>query len=133
MDIHIKTVPHKEQRYNTVGDYWIEDGVIQIRVSEMGNEDYEFLTLDHEIHEIYLCLKRGIKFEDIDKFDMDFEKDRELGLYSFNDEPGDYKEAPYHREHQFASMIEEIVSSELSIDFKDYTDRVIKMTKEYEN
>ncbi len=42
MDIHIKTVPHKEQRYNTVGDYWIEDRVIQIRVSEMGNEDYEF-------------------------------------------------------------------------------------------
>jgi hypothetical protein len=64
---------------------------------------------------------------------MDFEKDRELGLYSFNYEPGDYKEAPYHREHQFASMIEEIVSSELSIDLKDYTDRAIKMTKEYED
>ena len=35
MKINIETIPHGDQRYPTVGDYWDDsDGVVQVRVSE---------------------------------------------------------------------------------------------------
>jgi hypothetical protein len=132
MEIHIKTIPHSNQNYNTVGDYWIdENGTIQIRVSDMGNKDYEFLTMNHEIQEIYLCLKRGISFEEISKFDIQFEKDREAGLYIESEEPGNSKSAPYFQEHQFASLIERIASYELKVDYRDYEKKMIELTNSY--
>ncbi|MDD4409563.1 MAG: hypothetical protein PHW52_02805 [Candidatus Pacebacteria bacterium] len=132
MDIYIKTISHNEQRYNTVGDYWMDEkGVVQIRISEMGNDDYEFLVLDHEIQEIYLCLKRGITFKDIDKFDAKFERDREAGIHDEDDEPGDDRLAPYFDEHQFASLVERMASYELKVDFEEYGKRVVELTNSY--
>lgn len=134
MEIQIKTIPHNDQRYNTVGDYWVDaNEIIQIRVSKMGNRDYEFLVLDHEIQEIYLCIKRGIKFEDIDKFDTHFEEERELGIHDDDDEPGDSELAPYFNEHQFASIVERLVSYELKIDFEEYERRIVELTNSYAN
>ena len=37
LNIEIKTIPDAEQRYNTVGDYWKEDGKDVVRISDMGN------------------------------------------------------------------------------------------------
>ena len=39
--IEIKSIPHDQHRYETVGDYWDDGTGTHIRVSEVGNEDYE--------------------------------------------------------------------------------------------
>ena len=117
-EIHFKAIPHKEQQYETVGDYY-KFGGMQFRVSKM-NEDAEFLVLMHELTEWYLTYKRGIKIKDIDKFDINFEKEREMGLHNDQEEPGNSKNAPYYAEHKFATMIERLIARELKVNWKEY-------------
>ena len=101
MKINIETIPHKDQNYETVGNYWIdEDGTWQIRVSDMKNWKYELLVAIHEIVEYALCLEKGIKEDDITAFDIAFEAKREDGNC---DEPGDDPKSPYQNEHLIAT------------------------------
>ena len=118
MIIHIETIPHKDQAYETCGNFWVGmDGAWQIRVSDMGNADFEWLVAIHEFIEMKLCDKRGIKEEDITKFDIDFEAKRKEGNV---DEPGDDPQSPYKREHFCATNIERMLSAELGIDWAVY-------------
>jgi hypothetical protein len=87
----------------------------------MGNDDYHFLVFDHEIHEQYLCIKRGIKEPDIMAYDIQYEKNRPVGDTS---EPGMSKMAPYRREHLFATGIESLMASELDVDWIEYDNTV---------
>ncbi len=120
--ITFKAIPHKEHRYETVGDYFkCQENGMQFRVSKM-NEDYEFLVLLHEFIEWFLVNKAGIKVKDIDTFDINFEKEREKGLHSEDEEPGDHKDAPYRKQHKFATRIERIVAKELGVDWDEYND-----------
>jgi hypothetical protein len=41
MRINIEVIPHEQQRYPTVGDYWMEDGVQQVRISGLPDWRYE--------------------------------------------------------------------------------------------
>lgn len=91
--------------------------VLQIRVSDMGNEDYESLVALHELVEVLLCQKRGITTEEVDAFDKAFEAARPDGN---NDEPGDDPKAPYKKEHFFATNIEKLMSAELGVDWTAY-------------
>ena len=109
------TIPHKEQRYDTAGDY-IDLAGGKIRhyfISELGNEDYEFMVLIHELIEHHLCLKRGIKEPDIMKFDVEYSGE-------FEDNPGCDPAAPYHKEHMFSEMIETLLAKELGVDSAEY-------------
>jgi hypothetical protein len=125
MEIVIMTIPHKEQRYETVGDYWKGlGGSTQIRVSDMDNADYEFLVALHELVEQKLCEKRGIKEEDITAFDIEFENNR---AEDDDSEPGDDPMAPYKKEHLFATGIEKLVAAELGIDWKTYDEKVMSL------
>lgn len=118
----IDTIPHANQRYPTVGDYWTDlDGTKHIVVSDMQNDDYAFLIMLHELIEQKLCEYRGISEEDITQFDEAFEEMREEGNV---DEPGDALEAPYYNEHNLATGIERIVCAELGIPWKIYNDTV---------
>lgn len=118
MNIHLFDIEHSRQRYPTVGDWQIkDDGGIVISVSEMAPEDYCFLVALHELIEVWLCRKRGITQEAVDTFDIEYERNRPPDDFS---EPGDSTKAPYFREHQFATMIEEQVASELGVDWGAY-------------
>lgn len=117
MNISIKTIPHSEQRYDTVGDWWFEGEGLEIRVSDMGNPEYEYLVGRHEADEAILCKKRGINEQDITEFDKIFESHR---LEGNTDEPGDHKDAPYRKEHFFATTAERALALELGIDWQDY-------------
>lgn len=118
MKIQLKTIPHMHQRYETVGDWQIlKDGSIQIDVSDMGNEDYAFLVAIHEAIEVWLCRKRGITDEAVTAFDVAFEEIRAEGDVS---EPGDHPDAPYRKEHFFATNIERIIAEELGVDWSVY-------------
>jgi hypothetical protein len=128
MRICIETIPHDHQLYDTVGNYFTDPiGIRQIRVSEMGNADYEFLVALHELIESHLCQKRGISDESIDAFDKQFEEHRKLGVHSDDEEPGGHPDAPYYREHQFASIIEILMAYELGVDWNDYGATVLSL------
>ena len=53
MEIYFKTIPEEEQRYETTGDWWIdENGVLQIRCSDyITDEKRQFLIFIHEVVE----------------------------------------------------------------------------------
>jgi hypothetical protein len=110
-DILIRTIPHKRQRYDTVGDYFNNGKQILIHVSDCKNEDYEFAVAVHELIEWYLTKKHGIKIKEIDNFDISFKG---------KGEPGDDKEAPYYEEHQFATSIEFQIIEELDLSWSKY-------------
>lgn len=124
--IIIETIPHESQRYPTVGD-WFEDadGALHIKVSDMGNDDYALLVAIHEIHEFWLCKKRGITDEVVTAFDVQFEKDREAGIHGENDEPGDHPDAPYRKEHFFATTLERAFALEMGVDWNEYDKAVM--------
>jgi hypothetical protein len=87
----------------------------------MKNDDYAFLIGIHEAVEAWLCQKRGITERQVNKFDMDYEKNRKKGDLS---EPGNDPMAPYFNEHQFATHIEKMLAREMGIDWKKYSDVV---------
>lgn len=113
LNIKIHTIPHMTHRYNTCGDYWVDisEKTFHIRVSDMKNWKYEFLVAIHEMIEQALTLDRGIKEEAITKFDIDHPE-----LI----EPGNSPEAPYNKEHLFATHVEKQLADELGVDWKEY-------------
>jgi hypothetical protein len=118
MRIHIRTIPHIEQRYPTVGDYWESDGVEEVRISQMSDWRYEILVTIHELIEMAITRHRGIPEQAITEFDIQFETERESG--EVTGEPGDHPNAPYRREHLFATNIERLFAAELNVDWLQY-------------
>lgn len=121
MKIEIETIPHASQRYETCGDYFLDGDVRRFRISDMGNEDFEFLVRIHEQIEEHLTRRRGITEESITAFDIEYESKRQSGDFS---EPGDNTNAPYFREHQLATQIERKLASELGVDWDMYNTTV---------
>jgi|ERR1035437_759897 hypothetical protein len=125
MKISIETIPHNQQRYNTVGDWTFDhDGNLNIKVSEMGNENYEFLVAQHELTEAWLCKKNGITEKEVDEFDIEFEAKRAIDNY---DEPGDDLSCPYNLFHSFATGIERLLATYLNIKWKEYDNCVNRL------
>ena len=135
MDIDVKVISHKEQRYPTVGDWWFDnlmddaceviiDTILRVRVSSMNNPHYEFLVARHEIDEAFLCKARGIYEEDVTVFDKMYEDRRKAKDPEFQGECGDHKLAPYRKEHFFATTQERAMAAELEVDWEEY-DRVV--------
>jgi hypothetical protein len=122
MRINIEVIPHERQRYPTVGDYWMEDGVQQVRVSQMPDWRYEILVAVHEIVELAIARHREISEEMISKFDIEFERTR--STLARLGEPGDHPESPYRREHFFATSLERLLAAELNVDWFQYEDCV---------
>ena len=119
MRIVIETIPHEDQRYPTVGDWWVDEaGTWQIRVSEMGNEKAAFLVGIHELVEMATCLSDGITQEEVDKFDRH---------YAGEGEPGDDMDAPYWKQHQLATNVERSVASWLQVDWNEYEQLVDRL------
>lgn len=129
LNIRILTIPHSEQAYDTVGNYWVDkDGVMQFRVSDLGNPWKELGVIIHELIESYLLLLRGVPWDSIDKFDIAYENARASGKAPCGckpfEEPGDDPHAPYRKEHRFSENIERQFIHEAGVDWKEYSDQV---------
>ena len=111
MYIRIKSIPYKEQRYPTCGDWQFAGDHLIIRVSDLGDWRMEYLVADHEVREALLCRHRGITEKQVDEFDLAFKGPGE---------PGDDPQAPYKREHFFATSIERLTAAELDVDWAEY-------------
>lgn len=128
MNITIKTIPHTEQRYETCGDWYFDkEGNIEIRVSDMGDWKKEFLVAYHELLEVALCKDRGITIEQVDAFDMQFEKERLEGKHIPDEEPGYAEDAPYRNEHFMAEACERIAANQLNVNWKEYDETCMNL------
>ncbi len=119
--IHIMTVPHSRQRYDTVGDWWHVDETLTVVVSELGDWKKEFCVALHETVEAKLCRASGISEEIVDKWDRDWQKNHPDN----NVEPGDDPACPYHVQHKQATQIERLLAGYLGLDWDEY-DRAVQ-------
>ena len=117
----------KKMRYPTTGDYYQTKDGWEIVVAGNGNRDYDFLTLVHELIELYLTDRKGIREPDIMKFDVWFKKQKYKGLFKKYPEPGVHPKAPYRREHALAMKIEKMIARELKVKWKEYDDRITQI------
>ena len=115
MRIVIETIEHKDQRYDTVGDWQFIGDELVIKVSKLGDEAYEFLVGIHEAIEAFLCKAYGITTEEVDAFDM-ANKD--------SSDPGSIPTAPYYRQHLIATILEHVIADELEVDWDMYDSRI---------
>lgn len=119
--ISIEFIPHKEQRYPTIGDWFFQENELVIRVSDLHNWKYNAAIAVHELVEVLLCVSDGVEQLAVDNFDTLFEMNREAGNH---DEPGDDPEAPYHRQHGIATGVERILIAQFGENWKQYEKRV---------
>lgn len=138
MNVDIRWIRHGEQRYETSGDWWFdhEAGVLRIRVSNMNDWRYEMAVATHELVEALLCIHDGVQPGEVDDFDKEFEDARrnvssmcDEGSMEFrgkeipwDSEPGDHPDAPYHRQHCFATAVERLLIAALGCSWSAYTD-----------
>ena len=118
----ITVIPHKEQRYDTPGDWWIDgDNVLQIRVSEMSDVRSSMAVAIHELISATICTADGITASEIDEFDFEFEQNRQPGD---NSEPGDDPNAPNHKAFTTAFPIERQVVEAMGMDWNEHDETV---------
>ena len=119
--ITIETIPHHEQRYDTVGD-WTHDalGNLTIRISDLDNWRYEVLIAIHELVESTLCSHAGITQKVVDLFDLNYKGDGE---------PGDDPKAPYSGPHCLAMGIERVVAAVMGISWSKYEETLDNLPK----
>lgn len=121
MKIVIESIPHASQRYPTCGDWFIDaEGTLQIKVSEEMGADSCFLVAVHEWIECYLAMRRGVTVQEVDDFDVAYEKaHREGGTIEGKrldeSEPGYDPKCPVFKEHGLATGIETILCAEMGI------------------
>ena len=145
--IVIETRPHAEQRYPTSGDWgagyatkpratYSETGdCLIVTVSEMGDWRIEALVAVHELIEALLCKSDGVSEKAVCDFDVEFEAARDEAVGHREDvtwfgfrgrpvdadaEPGDDPDAPYARQHTFATAVERMLCAALGVKWNDY-------------
>lgn len=121
----IEVIPHEQQRYNTIGDWYLdrENDVLHIKVSFLGNWKMEYLIGEHENIEANLCLAAGITDHDVDVWDTNFKGEGE---------PGDDPKCPYHRQHLTATHIERELARRLKVDWQEYEQKIEEVYDGYE-
>lgn len=125
MKIIIETIPHASHRYPTCGDWFRDsDGTLHIKVSEEIGDKFALLVALHELIEVTLCEERGMACEQVDKFDIAYEKTR---AENDDGEPGDSPDAPYRKEHFFATSIERLMCAEMGIEWNKYESDIFKL------
>ncbi|OLC92385.1 MAG: hypothetical protein AUI92_05375 [Thaumarchaeota archaeon 13_1_40CM_3_38_6] len=125
VDYTLAHINHKEQRYETVGDWIVvPHKPVKIRVSKLPDERYVYLVQVHELIEYRLCAERGITDKEVVAFDVMFEDERARGLHGKRAEPGNDPRAPYRKEHQFATKVEKQLAEKLGVNWKEYSESV---------
>lgn len=116
--VECRVIPHNQQRYDTVGDWWIDENGWHIRVSYLGNWRYQFLVMLHEFVECAWCKWAGVDQALVDAFDIEYERNRKPE--DLTSEPGDDPDAPYHQGHQWAGAVERLLAVVLRVDWRMY-------------
>lgn len=153
----IKTIPHNQQRYDTIGDWLVDGTTLTIYTSELGDWRMSTACALHEMAEALLCVQDGVKEETVSEFDKMYEVRRKLFMegaergptkYELamganlsrefkclcepteDSEPGEDRHAPYRIQHAFADGIERLFANEIGVVWDEYAEKVSDL--EYE-
>jgi len=113
--ILIDVIPHKKQRYETVGDWQYSGDSILVTVSDTGNVQYNMLIAIHEVVEAIACRLVGVPQDEVDLFDF---------AYAGSGEPGDQFDCPYYWEHQLATLVERAAAFFFKVNWQSYDDAI---------
>lgn len=118
-DVHIQIIEGSDLGRGFTGAdwFWDEQGNLQVRVSRLNDWRKEFSLAIHEAVEAALCKHNGVSQEAVDVFDREYEKIHWTDL-----DAGDDPDAPYRREHCFASACERMLIAEFGVSWKEYDD-----------
>lgn len=118
MNINIEVIPNDKHRPGITGAdwYWSPDGTLQVRVSKMSDWRFEAVLAMHEAAEAILCKHRGVDYRNVDEFDQWYEKNHPTTKIEAGDDPN----APYRKQHGFATAIERILAAEMGVDWPAY-------------
>ena len=113
--ITIRVKSPSEMRNCYIGD-WLEEvpGHRTIDIADTGDDRFNLLIALHEAVEQELCAENGVQESDVSAFDAAFEESGRDG------EPGDDPAAPYFREHQAATRVEEMGCLSLGVTWAEY-------------
>jgi hypothetical protein len=89
-----------------------------VDVARLGDWRSEVALLVHGLIEKCLCDEAGITPEEVDAWDR---------LYNDLEEPGDHKEAPYHKQHKLAMKIEKHIIKTLGLSWKEHNKNIDKI------
>lgn len=133
-EIQIEFVPLEKMRYESLGDYFYKKGVLHFKIADTGNPLYNKIILIHEMIEQTLTEARGIKEEQILKYDLEFEALRKAGKVGLYDEPGEGHGSPYRREHVLSEIVERLMLNHLGQKtFDEYTEFISKVFEDANN
>jgi hypothetical protein len=120
-DINIKFIPHALMRdKHQVGDY-LETAInIEIRVSDMGNDNYNLACAIHEIWEKHRNAFYGTTDAEINAFDLEHQD---------HEDPGMLLDSPYHKQHCEADVLERNAIVMSGEDWAEYDKTVQEITK----
>ena len=110
-EIRIKFIPQSQQRYDTCGDWTIENNILTVLVSSMPDQRHQQLVAVHELAEALICNVDGVTQQAVDDFDM--------GPGADLDEPGNDPAAPYHSQHVVATEIEKRLAAAMHVDWAE--------------
>lgn len=121
MQVRIFVIPHNQQRYDTIGDWWYSTDAtgeewLDIRVSrEIIGWRSQMAVATHELVEALLCKGRNIDQHQVDEWDL---------AHRDVEDPGSIFNAPYHKEHMEAQTIEQRLVHELAMNWSEHNDFV---------
>ena len=121
MNITIKIVDPKDMRPEVDGNdwFWETNGDLQVQIAPMSDWRYEVLLAIHETVEAIMCKHNSVSQQSVDAFDTEYDK-----THTTDCNAGDDPQAPYKREHCFATAVERILCAELDVDWKTYDDEL---------
>ncbi len=121
MRISIKFIPHKKQRYETLGDWQYKNEKLNVRISDTGEWKLNCLLLIHELVEAWLCKDKEITDSQVDEWDFGYAN---VTYSRAGEEPGDDPDCPYYDQHGAATMIEKMMANFFGIDWRRYEKRL---------
>lgn len=124
MRIEIATIPHNQQRYNTVGDWYMNvDGeTLIIKVSDTSISEFNFLIAVHELVEAYTCNIRRVSPDEVDSWDRD---------HIDSDDPGSLIGCPYFMPHFLATIVEMVLAIFFGVDWIEYEAKIKSISYHY--
>ena len=112
-EMEIRLIDQDQARYDTWGDYFVENDKLIFQIVRSKVDIYTKLTLIHEMIECFLLEHKGITPTDVDNFDLEWKNPD-------YEEPGDDPLCPYKYEHHAADEALKIMCDNLGISFNDY-------------
>jgi hypothetical protein len=119
--IRIDAIPHREQRYDTCGDYHYVNynQGINFKITEMADWRSEAAVFHHEFVEWSWCKVNGVHLEEVDAWDL---------AHLDADEPGEIEGCPYFEGHRLATIAERALVEALGLTWAEHEEIVARAT-----